>query len=373
MLIDMHIATYLPTKKQVGIDEVKKGERCNCVCNSCEGKLSAKQGGKNQWHFSHIDSCQKDCNYSFWVSVRSLSEQIICDTMFLPINFKYAPFGFMRIHSKTKSARWKGYCFDMLLETSEFDIYVNFLTNENKETRNRVYTQQANDYFNPIILLQIDLSGAEKNKKNIGKFLQKIILGEVKQKSFFAAHYHYGHFVKDSYYPYLDYLATTPKSFENKNVSKYSLASKERQRDSKKQHNNSYPLEIEKDEITLFLATQKNKLTPIENLKKFGFFEFEITNEDIRTCSEMVAFIKSIKKLNIELHGSDTVIATYHKLQCVRYKNTLYFFAEISNNFVMYTADIKNFLYLQKRIKDYNEKIDIVSHIEDYLKDSDKF
>jgi len=265
----------------------------------------------------------------------------------------------------------------MLVETSLFDVYVNFVTDENEEIRNRTYVNQAHDYFNPIVLLQIDLKGAKNNKKEIGKFLKQVILLKTREKSFFVALHCYKYFVKDSYYPYFDYIDEN-ESYEkttdtNKTIEKYPLINKEPKNEIKKNAYDTFPLEIEEKEITIFLKLMKSSFNAMENLKLLGFSRSETTCDDERICSEMVPFVKCIEKLNIKDHGSDVIVATYYQLQCVRYKNNFYFFAEIANNFVMYTTDEKNYLYLQKRIFNSNNKVDIVLYIENYLKDSDKF
>lgn len=49
----------------VSIEHVKNGLDCACVCVDCGGRLSAKQGQVNQWHFSHYNEADnQNCIWS---------------------------------------------------------------------------------------------------------------------------------------------------------------------------------------------------------------------------------------------------------------------------------------------------------------------
>lgn len=41
------------TNRFVGIDEVKNGLACGCICPSCKMQLKARQGEGNEHHFAH--------------------------------------------------------------------------------------------------------------------------------------------------------------------------------------------------------------------------------------------------------------------------------------------------------------------------------
>lgn len=67
----------------VAVDEVEKGQACNCICPSCDEPLIARQGSVNIWHFSHYltttkdnDFATKPCDYSFEHSVRLMILQL---------------------------------------------------------------------------------------------------------------------------------------------------------------------------------------------------------------------------------------------------------------------------------------------------------
>ncbi|EHO5973683.1 hypothetical protein KLY11_003881 [Salmonella enterica] len=67
--------------KYVDVADVPKGRKCGCICPSCKIPLIARQGRVNRWHFAHasrkIDDIERNCEYSFFVSVRAMAKQII--------------------------------------------------------------------------------------------------------------------------------------------------------------------------------------------------------------------------------------------------------------------------------------------------------
>jgi hypothetical protein len=73
---------HIETNKLVTISEVDKGKKCNCICPSCDIKLIARQGKKNEWHFAHDtdltnSEIEEKCKYSFYVSVRLMIHQLV--------------------------------------------------------------------------------------------------------------------------------------------------------------------------------------------------------------------------------------------------------------------------------------------------------
>lgn len=65
----------------VDISDVVRGKRCGCICPSCHTPLIARQGEEKQWHFAHatrkVDNTDKECDFSFFVSVRMMARQVI--------------------------------------------------------------------------------------------------------------------------------------------------------------------------------------------------------------------------------------------------------------------------------------------------------
>ena len=59
----------------IHVDDADHGKDCNCVCPKCGAQLVAKQGGKNQWHFSHYKA--EDCQGGRMTALHMLAQQII--------------------------------------------------------------------------------------------------------------------------------------------------------------------------------------------------------------------------------------------------------------------------------------------------------
>ena len=66
----------------VDVEDVPKGAKCGCICPACETPLIARQGEEREWHFAHAsrkvyEKTQKECEFSFYLSVRMMARQII--------------------------------------------------------------------------------------------------------------------------------------------------------------------------------------------------------------------------------------------------------------------------------------------------------
>lgn len=83
MNIDNKIPFGLSESKNefVDVHDVPNGIKCLCICPSCRLQLIARQGDFNRWHFAHSGKknkkIDKECEYSFYVSVRSMAKQIV--------------------------------------------------------------------------------------------------------------------------------------------------------------------------------------------------------------------------------------------------------------------------------------------------------
>ncbi|MGF1761135.1 competence protein CoiA [Photobacterium sagamiensis] len=75
----------------VDVADVTRGKKCDCICPSCHTPLIARQGKEKQWHFAHasrkVEGTDKECDFSFFVSVRMMARQVIENgiTLDLPI------------------------------------------------------------------------------------------------------------------------------------------------------------------------------------------------------------------------------------------------------------------------------------------------
>lgn len=59
-----------------------RGKECRCICPSCKTPLIARQGNIKEWHFAHASrsvylKTEKECSFSFYVSVRMMARQVI--------------------------------------------------------------------------------------------------------------------------------------------------------------------------------------------------------------------------------------------------------------------------------------------------------
>lgn len=54
----------------VSVDQVDRGLQCGCRCPSCNGRLVARKGEKNEHCFAHYDGSSEDCELAFETSIR---------------------------------------------------------------------------------------------------------------------------------------------------------------------------------------------------------------------------------------------------------------------------------------------------------------
>lgn len=71
----------------VDVAEVTRGAKCGCICPSCKTPLIARHCESDRvWHFAHdwrgvYKETQKECDFSFYLSVRMMARQIISDQL----------------------------------------------------------------------------------------------------------------------------------------------------------------------------------------------------------------------------------------------------------------------------------------------------
>jgi len=70
----------------VDVEDVPRGAKCGCICPACKTPLIARQGEEKEWHFAHAsrkvyEQTQKECEFSFYLSVRMMARQIIGDEL----------------------------------------------------------------------------------------------------------------------------------------------------------------------------------------------------------------------------------------------------------------------------------------------------
>lgn len=204
-MVKMHIALSKKTKMPKGIDEVKRGKACNCICISCKANLIAKKSEHKQrdWHFAHNTGATKECDYSFWVACRDLALQTlqkrrsklydnhivfkIPKIHILPPWRKpiktLAPFKINNLSAN--NVVHDGNRFDAKIETIFGNIYVYFVTPKEDSNRHRSHSETKNIYFYDTLILEINLTLALYEKHSISKFLEEIIFNTSTCKSWF--------------------------------------------------------------------------------------------------------------------------------------------------------------------------------------------
>jgi len=199
-MVNMNIARLKVANSIVGIDQVAKGQQCNCICLSCRAPLIAKKGESNEWHFAHSKGSIKECFYSFWVACRDLARQMLksdngdyCSQIALSvekINVR-APWAnsvnhrnYISVNSvQTSYVQFDGCHFDAKLDTSIGAIYLFFLTSKEEEAnRKKEYLLKRRRFFQNYLILEIDLSRAYFQKNEISQFLKESLITSTMKK-----------------------------------------------------------------------------------------------------------------------------------------------------------------------------------------------
>jgi hypothetical protein len=181
----------------LGIDEVKNGLACKCICPSCNMKLKARQGEENEHHFAHHHPkdekrAKKDCEYSYWVSVRSMAKQLIIEHKYLSFDQnikKLNPILAITFSSISSEPTINSYQFDLKVISSIGSIYIYFITSEEDTGRERKHYHDNPKYFNNKLILEIDISTIKEDKNNPLMYLKFLLFEESKNKSFLAPQY----------------------------------------------------------------------------------------------------------------------------------------------------------------------------------------
>lgn len=95
--IDLNLVPFglqTDTRDLLDVHEVPKGKGCGCTCPSCGMPLVARQGRIREWHFAHLSRdaraiAQRECEYSFFVSVKLMAKQLLGEEMTLRLPAYY--------------------------------------------------------------------------------------------------------------------------------------------------------------------------------------------------------------------------------------------------------------------------------------------
>jgi hypothetical protein len=162
----------------VGVEEVERGLKCDCICPSCKMRLISRKGDSNIHHFAHWEEATEPCSYSYWVSIRDMATQILKEIKcieierYLPQYYK-PPFlnSSKTIHFYSEIDFNDKNGMDIFFKTNIAPLGIRFLTLE----------QEREEYKNPCYFLQhlvliIDIKGIARHQKQTKETLRDIIL-----------------------------------------------------------------------------------------------------------------------------------------------------------------------------------------------------
>ena len=185
------------TKLYVGIDEAKRGLECNCICPSCGMQLKTRKGEENEHHFAHHKKADTECQYSYWVAVRSMTKQLIEKEKFISIDMNkqnlmcVAPYQKIDIYSIQMNPRVPDYQFDLKISSSIGVFYVYFITDSSDIGRSRTHFFNRADYFSELLILEIDLSSMTRHSSNATRHIRQLLFEDSANKEFISPHYSY--------------------------------------------------------------------------------------------------------------------------------------------------------------------------------------
>jgi len=340
-------------KELVGINDVPSGMKCNCLCPSCGMKLIARKGDINEHHFAHKEEADELCEYSFWVSVRDMSKQIIQKSQYINIH----AYNLQNLHKRiftTKEGRveihqvkeFSGEEFDLQLQTSIGDLYIYFKTMESSSLeRDRRHNSQRNLYFSKDLVLSINLANSfqEKNSQDV---LKNILIDSTNYKKLLKP--------MEKFSEVFDTEEEEPLY----------------QEEEKKQFYHQIHKHIQKriDDLKRNQETPLRKLTFIKDTKILHLMNLqneELRREDIRTFNTMKNFYQLYTKIN--QHDKCEIfkeIATGVNLTLISYKNSFYALALIKYGFHIYQVEDDEILYIGEVKSISNAKKEIDSYLD---------
>jgi hypothetical protein len=331
----MPFARDIKTRQYVGIDEVPNGIACNCVCISCGMILEARHGEEREHHFKHRSKAETECKISYWVSIRSIAEQILEQSNFIYIPFlstKFFQTASIQIKNVDRGfSKQHQFTFDLKLNTSIGEIFIYFLTGEGSvEGRNRSYFDLLPEYFSDSLILEIDLKAIKENHSQAKAYLHDLIINRVDNKNIYVSQ----------------------QSYSNTNQRIIKPV------DDKRQRQPRLKLDDYKDFIMYTLG--------YKNLDMFD-------SEDLLVCSRMVAFFQD-KTNKIDWHN----LWKYHvgigaKLVCVALIRTDYFVYTIDqDNQIKIIEKLGSQFIVHRYLNNYDKQVLIEKKQKTYVADFEK-
>jgi len=336
----------------VDVDEVENGLACNCICPSCEMRLEARHGDEREHHFKHHVKAKKECDFSYWVAIRSMAKQILEQSTYL--NVEIEPF-FAKLPWKNQiiqldifaiNSRRKNHGFDFELYTSIGYIYIYFVTPENESAgRHRSHLKNQPRYFSADLILEIDLSTLSSVKKNAKNRLEKLILEELEYKSWVVPKYHFKPKPITPTPAKLEYISPIPKyrhDIDSKNIS------------------------VEEDSSNY----QKKYVVHKELLTAFDLQEKQLRRECIRTLNVAIAFYESnISSKHLEKVCTEdfTILFKGMNLYFICYEKEFYGVAKLNGFYIYQILDGTPVLIGKSTIFE-----DVCKEIDNYIYERDR-
>lgn len=182
--------------RPVDVHDVPRGKKCECVCPSCKGRLIARQGKVNEWHFAHeIQRYDSICEYTFFVSLRDMVKYLLVDG----INFRLPGLNFDDGHSVLELASprilegWEatpdylanGILFDICIKIDSVPLVI-FLSYPGRRLD---FDPEKFDEF-PIGVIEIELNGILSSPKEDYTYTEMIRSNLARDSRFKVWRYH---------------------------------------------------------------------------------------------------------------------------------------------------------------------------------------
>lgn len=310
------------TDEYVDVDDVENGLACNCICPSCEMRLEARHGDEREHHFKHHIKAEKECDFSYWVAVRSMAKQILEQSTFLNVDverfFTDLPWKnqIIQLDIFAINPRRKPHGFDFELLTSIGYIYIYFVTPENEsDGRYRSHLKNQPRYFATDLILEIDLTTLSSVKKNAKSRLEKLIIEELDSKTWVTPKYP---FKPKPIKPVKQEYTVRPTRIINEIVPKNII--------------------VEEDTPNY----KKSYVVHKELLDAFGLVESQLPREYIRTLNVAIAFYKSqisVKYIEAARTKNFSLVYTGMNLYFISYENEFYGVAQLNRHYIYQIID----------------------------------
>ena len=298
----MPFAKDVKTGLSVGIDEVPNGLACNCVCTYCGMQVKARKGNQQRTaHFAHHKKAETECKISYWVSIRSIAEQILEQATFIHIP-KINDTTLIQIQSVEQgySIEYQ-FTFDLKLHTSIGTVFVYFLTSEGStEGRSDLYRDQLSSYNGNSLILEISLHSIKENHDQAKAYLSNLLINRIDNKNILPSS-------QPDYNQYSSINLKQPRFHQNK-------------------HKPYVKLDDYKDFIITILGYKDPTV---------------FDSEDLRVCSQMLSFYHD-KSGDLKWHN----LQKYH----VGIQAQVICVARIRTDYFIYTVDEIGKISIMKKV-----------------------